>query len=152
MKQQSKKVIIICCLIAVVIIAFTIVFVNNRIRENISSFESEMADKYPVVSFQSEEDMIEAITGSWAQTHNFTDALDNYMNFNDYIYSSWGTYSDVITKSYTLDYQNGKIVFDDGYYYVVITYKNKTYILTTPNAKSEEYYYFFRSCNEPVPE
>ena len=145
MKKKLITISVICCAIIAVIVG--IIAIQKYM------YKTEMSAKYRVVSFVSEEEMIETISGSWVRTYHLSGGTsESYLNFNDYVCSEWSSTSDVETKSYTLDYQNGRIVFDTGYYYDVVIYEEKTYVRITPNAKKEEYYLLFKSSNKSAPE
>ncbi|MDO4316603.1 MAG: hypothetical protein Q4C48_00205 [Lachnospiraceae bacterium] len=145
MKKRFITISVICCAIITVVVG--IIAVQKYMRK------AEMSAEYQVVSFASEEEMIATISGSWVRTYHLSGGTsESYLNFNDYVCSEWSSTSDVETKSYTLDYQNGRIVFDTGYYYDIVIYKEKTYVRITPNAKQEEYYFLFKNSNKSVPE
>ncbi len=129
-------------LLPVVIIAFIIFFIitYNFIKSDINK------SNYLNVSFKSESEMIETINGSWTLNNNF-------ININEDICTEWsGDNNHIEQKHIIFDYKNGKIIFDNGYYYDVVIYNECTYIRITPNASSEKSYYLFEKCNKEIPE
>lgn len=121
-------------------------------------YQSKMSARYQAVSFDSEEEMLDTISGSWVRVYHLSGGNSElYLNFDDHICSEWNSRyengaSSVETKNYTLDYQNGRIVFDTGYYYDVIIYQDDMYVRITPEAKEEESYFLFERSNKSVPE
>ncbi len=137
MSQKLKYI-----LLPIVIIAFIIIAIitYNFIKTDINK------SKYLNVSFKSESEMIETINGSWTLNNIF-------ININEDICTEWSDGNNHIEQKHIiLDYENGKIIFDNGYYYDVIMYNECTYIRITPNASSEKSYYLFEKCNKEIPE
>lgn len=134
--------------LTIALLAFIIILVvcvHNSVEK------SYLSQKYQAISFDSEEEMAEAISGSWGQYKDYK-FLGNYINFNDHTCTQWSSTSSPEYKDVTLDYKNGKIFFENLYYYDVVLYEDIMYIRITPNAKSEESYFLYKKCNESIPD
>lgn len=150
MKKRVLTISIIVCMIIAAVIGV------RAIQKYM--FQAQMSAKYQVMTFDSEDEMLDTISGSWEQIYHLSKGNSElYLNFDNHICSKWSYHyengtSSVETKNYTLDYQNGRIVFDNGYYYDIVVYEEKTYVRITPEATKEESYSLFERSNKSVPE
>lgn len=137
--MNKKK--IIYSIFAVLILSTIILGVNvyKTIKTQLLNY------KYMVLNFESEDEMLEIIRGTWT-------LYSLYSYFDSGYCVEWSDTRAPQIKNITLDYENGKIVFDNGQYYDVIMFEGDIYVRITPKAKNEESYYLFSKCNEPVPD
>lgn len=138
MKNKKKLFIILSFLVLLVV---AIIISVNLIQTHLVS------SKYKVLSFSSEDEMLETVEGSWKLYDSYL-----YIDSKQCIYWDDENNNNIESKHISFDYQNGRIVFDNKNYYDVVLYQGNTYIRITPNAKSEEYYYLYEKCNVSVPD
>lgn len=145
MSNNQKHMIVTIIIFAIIILT---IFLCITIQHSITN--PSMNTQYQTVSFKSEQEMLDTINGSWGFYQNYK-FLGDYINFNDYICTFWSADLSPEYKEITLDYKNGKIIFDNSYYYDVVIYKDEMYIRISPNAQKEEYYFLYKKCTEPIP-